>query len=232
MKRNKTIRIAIVLLALVMVSTIGMATTLARYVDTLDGTAITVRAGRWNVVTTPGFAFAATMTHSNHDGTAAGTIQSHNTEVIIVPGTQVAFSAPTTGLNVDNNSEVPVDVALASINVPAPAGFAGIPLEFRLVTNDAATTTAWDTHAQLLLDITAFLAVPANTVLTTTPIAANTTNVNVPAANFPSVEVRWAFHQTPAQDVLDTAVGATQFTAPTTNTLSVTFNLRAQQAAA
>jgi hypothetical protein len=64
MKRNKSLRIACILMALVLATTLGLVGTLARYVDTIDGVSATVRAGLFRVTAESGtdeFTFGAQL---------------------------------------------------------------------------------------------------------------------------------------------------------------------------
>lgn len=228
MKRNKTLRIAIVLLALVMVSTIGMASTLARYVDTINGTAVVVRAGIWDVDLDEDFEFEAAMSitaAADRVGGAATGVAARNDDIIIVPGTTISFGAPEAGLIVENNSEVPADIVFAGATVTV-VGFTGVldtALQFRI--DDGA----WGTLAQANTALETLAANAADSIIDT--VAADST-ATVSAADFPVIQARWAFEIDGAQNTADTAVGSGQPLALSTNTISVVYNLRAQQAAA
>ncbi|MCL2530794.1 MAG: hypothetical protein FWE40_01390 [Oscillospiraceae bacterium] len=230
MKRNKTLRIAIVLLALVMVSTIGMATTLARFVDeAIVGTAAVVRAGIWNVdadgatftvgATTPTVLAPSTqMAHSS--------IQARNADDIIVPGSIVSFTPDT--VEIVNNSEVAAEIRVTAISV-AVTGFVGVDnLQFRL-----GTAGTWGTLAALETAIENFIDGTTNT-----SVINAVTTADLPAAALPVIYVGWIFHTSAGQDDADTDVGAAQWDAYEANELdednfvTINFTLQARQAAA
>jgi len=103
MKRNKILRTAAILLALVLISTCAMTGTLARYVQVFEGKeSQLVRAGVFDVliddeVTIDLDKTASTMDHWDND------------EDIIVPGATLVLKG---SFDIINNSEVDVDVDL------------------------------------------------------------------------------------------------------------------------
>jgi len=203
MKRNKVLRIAIVLLALVLVSTLGMTGTLARYVAEFDGASATVRAGLFRVTvddTTPA-ALSPVLYRFNDDGTVAPTLAaSSNGDNIIVPGT--LFKADS-AFTVYNDSEVAVDIGLALPANPetflsgftTTAGAAALQFSF----NEGG---AWHTIAELGAAPGGF---DLGAALLPTPI------VLAPGASDDldiSVWVRWVFSVNAAADEdIDTVIG-------------------------
>lgn len=115
MKRNKVLRTAAIIMALVLVSTCGMVGTLAKYVDTFATNSGTVRAGLFKVTgpDTSTVVFDATI-YDGNNGTEdeaqayAGLAANKN---IIVPGTIIKVN----GFPVVNYSEVDVRVTIGDL---------------------------------------------------------------------------------------------------------------------
>lgn len=125
MKKNKFLRTAAVLLALVLVSTIGMTGALAKYITDFTATSTTVRAGLfW--VTGPGTTDAIIGADLYEGDMSAGENEamaySGSSLDIIVPGS-IMKACPFT---VTNWSEVDVEIAIDSLTCAAGA----IPLKF------------------------------------------------------------------------------------------------------
>jgi hypothetical protein len=118
MKRNKTLRIATILLALVLVSTLAMVGTLARYVTTVEDLETgRVRAGLFRVVAGDDEIPIAMATNLfDGDFTAEEHVAQYteSTLDIIVPGTIVEATAV---VSVANYSEVDVRLEVAGIDI-------------------------------------------------------------------------------------------------------------------
>ena len=125
MKKNKVLRTAAILLALVLLTTCGMTGALAKYVETFTAVGGNVRAGLWKV-DAPGAAtigLQATLYEGNTTGPTAlvaedqsgvaGAKKYTGSLDIIVPGTIVKVS----GLKIVNYSEVDVQIALTGVTV-------------------------------------------------------------------------------------------------------------------
>lgn len=208
MKRNHSIRIAIVLLAVVLVSTLGMAGTLSRYVSDIGSAAATVRAGIWDVADL-GNDIEATAVFVL---AGSGAVVARDGDDIIVPGSTVTFTPG--DLLITNNSEVAADIILTGATLAVPAGFAA-----RLTFTYGGTTyTSLD-------ELNTALASAADTPLATILAGGNTT---LNASNL-SIAVNWPFNAGGADgNALDTAIGA----AAEPDEIVLNFTLRAQQAAA
>jgi len=153
MKRNKFLRIAAVLMALALVTTLGVTSTLARYVATFeDQGGHVVRAGLFDVEATVGDVIAI--------GTPAGGWESTNGDVIIVPGLQIDVEVE---IIIDNYSEVDVTIEFENFEIEVDA-FAGAELEF---SNDGGTTWVTDTSAWELADIAVTLPTAGFAALST-----------------------------------------------------------------
>jgi len=223
MKRNKTLRIAIVLLALVMVSTIGMAGTLARYVSDINATAQAVRAGRWHIAYGDGFALTTALTPVGAGNTITPDPASANTN-IIVPGSLVRVSGTA---SITNNSEVPAEIFLESFSLANN----NTRILFSSYDPDHANFTEWQTAA-------VFQAAFASTALATLQPGATT---NPPLAI--TFYAYWTFQQANVAedgdvpfsyfDGIDTAYGSVaNATDVPTNGFAPTLNLLARQLAA
>ena len=127
MKRNITLRIATFFLALVLISTIGMTGTLARYAQTFDGTPASVRAGKFDVVVggTVGIPLSLEEYGGGEEVHAAAASDA-TIKTIIVPGSQLVPTAGAGGITITNNSEVTVDIELDSVELTNAIA----PLEF------------------------------------------------------------------------------------------------------
>jgi len=222
MKRNNTLRIAIVLLALVLVSSIGMAGTLARYVDVARVGSATVRAGLWQVrvgaeTTTATTTFTLPVGTLSYHGAAAATarIGDHSDNLnILIPGSSLQVGG---NIEVFNFSEVPADISLGNVTVSGLATSAN--LRFGLTLDEARGATPITTAAALqtaLADAVggagSALTIPANT----------TTATNVPVSFF----VYWPFQLTTTQDEADTVLGS-----GAADLFTVTVSLYAEQGA-
>ena len=138
MKRNKTLRIATILLALVLVSTLAMVGTLARYVDNFDGETRAVRAGLFRVTTGD---ITESVNFIRLDGCATVDSDVHvhaydepdapNPEdaTIIVPGSVIVVDGYIT---IQNFSEVTVDVTMVDLLLVGPLAADGMPLMVRV----------------------------------------------------------------------------------------------------
>jgi hypothetical protein len=126
MKRNKALRIAAILMALVLVSTMGMVGTLARYTTDFDIESRTVRAGLFRVTGPADLTTAVSFTRLQGDGDddenvlayGAGTsnLGGSTGEDILVPGSIVRVDGP---IEIRNLSEVAVRISLDSLALAA-----------------------------------------------------------------------------------------------------------------
>ena len=103
----KSTKIAVVLLALVLVTSCLVGGTFAKYISTSEGTSQTARAAKWDIKL-EGVAAASTFNFNlfetivdTVDGEADAHVATSATETIIAPGTKGSFS-----LDLVNNSEV------------------------------------------------------------------------------------------------------------------------------
>jgi len=232
MKRNKILRTAAILLALVLISTIAMTGTLAKYVATLDGASATVRAGLFKVTVEPGEETEALLTFAGA-AIVNDSVLAYDDDAIIVPGTQFRAGG---AFEIVNDSEVAVlvDVVPAATTwealIDLQVGFEDIPLEFSFDEG-----VSWDTVADLVLALAG--GNPSDLFA-----GANLSVVIPPQDSAPlaiNVWVKWAYSVDAAQDIADTAVGlaqagwdGTDFDADFAlelNTLSVPFNITATQ---
>ena len=145
MKRNKTLRIAAILLALVLVSTCGMVGTLAKYVTDFDMTTNWVRAGLFKVDKEGDFTAALGVTLLDGDGSTETNAKKYDGGLnIIVPGSIVTFDDD---LTIKNFSEVDVKIALKSIAMeygPEGSEKTAIPkLMFASDISAASTKSGW-----------------------------------------------------------------------------------------
>jgi len=102
MKRNKFLRIATVLMALVLVSSLGMVGTLARYVTALEGiTSTVVRAGAFDV--------SIDIDELDWEYEEEDHIKITDGDFIIVPGAVITISG---AINIVNDSEVCIQVGV------------------------------------------------------------------------------------------------------------------------
>ena len=204
MKRNKTLRIAIVLLALVLVSAIGMAGTLARYVATLDSETVAVRAAFWNI-DTDNLVFDDTLTLVAADGAIAardwdeGGVDISAEDIIIAPGTELLLNV---SFDIVNNSEVPAEIYVRNIT---PVGTAHAQIEFRLADVETATPgeyeAAWGTFDAWLAEVTP--AVGDVVVLDTIAAGATLTGFDF------EIEARWGFDVNAGFNTTATTAGST-----------------------
>ena len=120
MKRNKILRIATVLLALVLVSTIGMVGTLARYVYEFDELeSARVRAGLFRVVAEGDFEEVVDVTlYDWQTGLEEDAAEMYDDDEyyvqIIVPGSMVGLAGT---VEVRNYSEVVVDIDIVDFDL-------------------------------------------------------------------------------------------------------------------
>jgi hypothetical protein len=136
MKRNKSLRIAAILLALVMVSVIGMAGTLARYTATFaDVSSTTIRAGIFRV--------EANADSAEFELEAfLGGVEGIDGEIVIVPGSTIKLTGD---ILIDNLSEVDVEIVpTATIVVTGFDVAGGSELQF---SNDGIDFTLTSTQA-------------------------------------------------------------------------------------
>jgi len=196
-RKRSTLRIAAILLALVMVSAIGLAGTLARYTAEFEGASATVRAGVFRV--TPGaFSTAFTLGAANAIFNADGTTANPNvvaTGGIIVPGSVIRSSAGT--FTVNNQSEVAVNVFMAGVELTNDI-LTGDNVEFRVgpAPADWGDIASVLNHAQF----------DGTTALNgATPIPAATTSG---AIALPVIYVRWVnTYATGSDDTSSTPYG-------------------------
>ena len=149
MKRNKTLRIATILLALVLVSAIGMAGTLARYIADFDGASVAVRAGRFNVEVdddlSDAFTWGALLVY---DGSNDNEFAESGDD-IIVPGSQLRADG---AITVFNDSEVAVRVTIIDIEIESFISFLEFSIDEGATWESDVDDLDWD---DLTLDIAA-----------------------------------------------------------------------------
>jgi len=132
MKRNKSLRIACILMALVLATTLGLVGTLARYVDTIEGVTATVRAGLFRVTSDNEigeFTFGGTLFVDDSedydeivdeelavriDEDDDRLVEDDEADGIIVPGTVIGTAGY---IAVVNDSEVAVYVELCIVTL-------------------------------------------------------------------------------------------------------------------
>jgi len=165
MKRNKFQRAAAIILALVLVTTIGMTGTLAKYVSSFDGDTKTVRAGLFYVVGN-----TATLTFDMWEGDGSDeetNVASYGDDLlpnpspidIIVPGMMLKARAAESSGGADdvsratiyNYSEVDVKVAIDDFQVNVMGADLSNVLKYRL---GDADTNGWQTKAELFANNT------------------------------------------------------------------------------
>ncbi|MDR2687030.1 MAG: hypothetical protein LBB75_04700 [Oscillospiraceae bacterium] len=162
MKRNKVLRTAAILLALVLISTCAMTGTLAKYVKAFDDASATlVRAGKFGVTMTD---FVVDMNAVAYDFQSG--YRSAGTDLIIVPGLAVKVVGT---FSVTNASEVDVEIQIpaGAADLITPKNFTGANLEYALDNAGAAGTFTDDPTTFTLTDLlgvtTSTVVIPANT---------------------------------------------------------------------
>ena len=204
MKKNRTMKVAALLLALTLMTSCFVGGTFAKYTSSQNVTA-TATVAKWDV-TIEGTQIAVTgeaptisldlaETWTDYDGTA----EKHVTEKLLAPGTKGSFNFVIT-----NNSEVEAEYSITlSENIAnLPAGFdeANFPVEYSLVGTAEATDWTKDITG-LTIDGDLTFAEKENTI---------------------TVYWRWAFGATSSENAIDTALGIQGQTAAPEVTVTAT----------
>jgi len=125
MKRNKFLRTAAVILALVLITTCGMVGTLAKYVESFNSATKTVRAGLFYVV-----GDTTNLTFTEFEGSGSGTdaqIKAYDGDAILVPGMVLApTTIPASKASITNYSEVSVRVAVTGVTIGGAKAWDGL----------------------------------------------------------------------------------------------------------
>ena len=206
MKKDKTVKIVILLLALTMVVLMLVSGTYAKYTSTASGTD-SISVAKWSILlgqTEIATASAQTVTidlfNTIYD-TNGGAAETDVASNLIAPGTKGSFS-----LDITNNSEVNAEYTLTS----SVTNTSNIPVEFSVDGGSTWTTTI-------------------NT-------SSSATALNMGATQTIDVKWRWAFegsgstNYTASQtDATDTTLGIAGQTSGGAPQLSVTVNVTATQ---
>jgi len=206
MKKDKTVKIVILLLALTMVVLMLVSGTYAKYTSTASGTD-SISVAKWSILlgqTEIATASAQTVTidlfNTIYD-TNGGAAETDVASNLIAPGTKGSFS-----LDITNNSEVNAEYTLTS----SVTNTSNIPVEFSVDGGSTWTTTI-------------------NT-------SSSATALNMGATQTINVQWRWAFegsgssNYTASQtDATDTTLGIAGQTSGSAPQLSVTVNITATQ---
>jgi hypothetical protein len=190
MKRNKAMRIAIVLLALVLVSTMGMVGTLARYAETLDAVeSNVVRAGLWRIGGTANVSLGAALRtyndSANVDPLKASQYTPDGDRKMIVPGTLIKADQPFT---IQNFSEVAVDLAITGLTLEGATAAFLAQLEFAI-----AAAGPYAGPGLTLAEINTWLTNNSAAILGAAATTTLAPKVGVTAPITPNLFIRWAF---------------------------------------
>ena len=137
MTKNRSMKVAIVVIALTLISTCFVGTTFAKYTSSANGTATgtvaawSFKVGAKDIATTDSFTIDLFTTVKEADGTTA---EADVATGYIAPGTggSVAF-------DVDNAAEVSANYTISFAVAKTNAGENTIPLEFKLGTGEWKT---------------------------------------------------------------------------------------------
>jgi len=194
MKRNKFLRTAAVLLALVLVTTCGMVGTLAKYVESFNSATKTVRAGLFYVV-----GDTTDLTFTEFEGSGSGAdaqIKAYNDDAILVPGMVLApTTSPVSKAVITNYSEVSVKVAVTGVTIGGVKAWDGLLIKVPTL-NSGNWMTLGAFNALSAAEKTEALTVTTPVLAAYADSAASTTNVT------PNFQILWPYSRDDA-----TAVG-------------------------
>ncbi len=184
MKKNSTMRVAVLLIALTLITSCFVGGTFAKYISTGEGSD-TVKVAKWSIkagdteiATQDGATTTVTFDLFNTIKDTDGADEDDVVDGLIAPGTSGAFD-----LGITNASEVTAKY-IVEYEI---TNNAGVPLEFKVGSNDWTTNIA-------ALNIAEDNAVELEEGATVSTQA---------------VQWRWAYEQTPNADVADTKLGIT-----------------------